>query len=143
MVTPNALANQGRAGSSFSVSIFARGRNGCRNLCPAFAQANRVDLGAIVVTWLRKCHALSSRMSIPFFWHRHERILLDPLVEESHIELRESPDFHERNSPLTDHRVQGMRGEACVSGYFLNGPKALIHLFFSVDGPDTSRGMVG
>ncbi len=63
---------------------------------------------------------LTTILSSPLFRHWHHGILLDPLIKESQVELREPPDFHVRNPPLTDHRVQGMRGETCVYRGFLN-----------------------
>ncbi len=76
---------------------------------------------------------LTTILSSLLFRHWHHRVLLDPFVKERHVELREPSDFHVRNPPLTDHRVQGMHGEAHVFGGFLNGQKTLVHLSFSVD----------
>ena len=77
------------------------------------------------------------------FRHRHHRVLLDPLFQMIGIETECPTELHKRDSTLTDHRVQGMRGEAGVGGHFLNGQKRLVHLFFSVDRADISEGMGG
>ena len=61
------------------------------------------------------------------FRHWHHRILLDPLFQLIGIETECPTELHKRDSTLTDHRVQGMRGEARVAGHFLNSQKTTLN----------------